>query len=120
MTDALKTLIEEAPIKRSGKFRRFLIIPTGEQYDGFWGKNGYNNIILLGQELDQDENDKYYNITDSADVVTLAMIKSIHFDVPTEYNCIRFWTDGYIEIHNEMNVSTIMGYPEGAIEREND
>lgn len=112
MTEELKKLLEEAPIRRAGIFHNFLIVPTGSKYDGFWGENGYNEIVLLGMAEDRN----YYNITDSADSVMFSMIKHVNFDIPSEYNCVRFWFDEPIRIDNEMNLSTLMGYPEGSMD----
>lgn len=112
MKEALKKLIEEAPIRRVGAFVNFLIVPTGQKYDGFWGENGYNEIVLLGLADDG----KYYNITDSADSVMFSKVMHVNFDIPSEYNCVRFWFDEPIQINNEMNLSTLMGYPEGSMD----
>ena len=106
MTDEIKKLIASAPIRREGYFSSFLIIPSGEKYGGFWGENGYNNIILLGGNCEG-----WFNITDSADSVMFSGIKHINFDVPNENNSVRFWFDEPIYINNELNLSTLLGRP---------
>lgn len=65
MTDNQKKFIEEAKIvdkkeKFSYKYRDLYIIDSGKQYDGFWGKNGFNYIIIIGRT----ENNEYINITE--------------------------------------------------------
>ena len=47
MTDELKKIIENAPVKVRGKFRGLFFLSNGE-YNGFWGKNGYDNIYIGG------------------------------------------------------------------------
>ena len=51
MTEKLKEIIKTAPRAKEGSsYTSFLLIPTSNAYDGFWGKNGFNNIIVLGQK----------------------------------------------------------------------
>lgn len=108
MNKKIKELIESAPISREGTFNNFLIIPSGEKYNGVWGKNGYNNIILLGKKLTDA---KWYNITESADSVMFSKIRNVNFDIPSDTNCVRFWFDEPIRIDNRLNLSTLIGYP---------
>lgn len=110
MTEEIKKLIETAPVKRSGVFQSFLMIPSGEKYDGFWGENGYNNIILLGMS-----EEGWCNITECADSISFAQTSSINFDVPNDLNCVRFWFNEPIKIRNELNLSTVIGYPSDAL-----
>ena len=107
MTDKLKELIENAPIKRSGVFTFFMLVPTGEKYDGFWGENGYNKCLLLGQ---CDGDDTWYKITDYADAISFGLMHSVSFDIPTEYNTVRFWFNEPIRMNNDLNLSQIQGY----------
>ena len=51
MTDKLKEIIENAPVKTRGAFRCLFFLSNGE-YDGFWGKNGYDNISVFGYDDD--------------------------------------------------------------------
>lgn len=65
MTDKQKKFIEEAKIvdikeKFNYKYRALYIFDSGKQYDGFWGKNGFNYIIIIGR----NENGEYINITE--------------------------------------------------------
>jgi hypothetical protein len=65
MTDNQKKFIEEAKIvsekeKFNYKYRALYIIDSGKQYNGFWGKNGFNYIIIIGR----NENGEYINITE--------------------------------------------------------
>ncbi len=38
MNEKLQEIINNAVPKSSGQFDEFLIVPTGEKYDGFWGE----------------------------------------------------------------------------------
>lgn len=111
MTEELKNLIENAPIKRKGRFENLMIVSNGK-YDGFWGENGYNRIILLGHEP-MDE--QWYKITEQADVFHIINCKELGFfsfnmDIPELYEVPRIWFCGYlIEIDNELNIDTIAG-----------
>jgi len=106
LKEELKELIKNAPVKRSGTFSGFFIVPSGEEYDGFFGKNGYNNIILLGLETDSR---KWCRITESADALSFIGMHSLNFDIPTEYNSVRCWANKPIKIDNELDLSTITG-----------
>lgn len=109
MTDALKELIENAPIKRQGTFLHFLAVSNGE-YNGFWGNNGFDSILLFGFDA---EDGKYYKITDYADSVGFFGLTKGCFsmDIPSEYGVPRIWFHTPIEIDNELDLSTISGMP---------
>ena len=113
MTEQLKELIENAPIKRSGIFINLLVCSNGK-YDGFWGENGYDNIILLGYDL---ETKQYYKITDKADVFNAFQfhdlanqisLGSFNMDIPNEYGVPRIWfSNARFKIDNDLNLSTV-------------
>ena len=108
MTDKLKELIEKAPVKRKGTFKNFMIVSNGA-YDGIWGENGFNSIILLGLDVETGE---YVKITDYADVFNIYNVgESVGFnlDVPTEYGVPRIWFGKFITIDNELNISAVNG-----------
>lgn len=108
MTDKLKELIEKAPVKRKGTFKNFMIVSNGA-YDGIWGENGFNSIILLGFDVETEE---YVKITDYADVFNIYNVgESVGFnlDIPTEYGVPRIWFSKFITIDNELNISSVNG-----------
>lgn len=108
MKKALKELIENTEFKRKGKFSNFIIVSNGV-YDGFWGKNGYNNILLLGFDA---EDKKYYKITDSADVFSIFDFKEIYsfsLEIPSEYGVPRIWFTKPVFIDNTVPISTVTG-----------
>lgn len=105
MRKKLKEIIESAPQTKSGTFDEFLIVPSGEQYDGFWGRNGFNNIILLAKRREEAT----FNIlTNYSDVFVLLNIHSVNIDIPTELNCVRVFLDKPIKIHDV--TSSVIGY----------
>lgn len=112
MTDELKKLIEEAPHIHSGKFAIFMIVPNG-QYDGFWGVNGYDNILILARPCNEDQ---WYILSTEADVFNIYHVVredlpglSFSLDIPTEYGVPRIWFNYPVEINYEIPTATIMG-----------
>ena len=98
MKDKLKKIIETADEYMPGYdgklvFDTVYLISSGKLYDGFWGKNGYNEFIVLGKI-----NDHYYKIDlCQYDVVTLEDMYHIIVDIPHDLNCIRlFYEDGLV------------------------
>lgn len=106
MTDELKKLIEEAPHIHSGKFATFMIVSNG-QYDGFWGVNGYDNILILARPWRKD---KWYILSTEADVFSVWYCSSFNLDIPSEYGVPRIWFDKPIEIDYKLKISSVMGY----------
>ena len=95
MTEELEKLIQKAECKDHGTFNQFLIVPTGEIYDGFWGVNGYDKMILLarlGNEAD------WRILTNQSDAFHLLRTRNVNFDVPSDLGCVRVFTDNPIKI----------------------
>lgn len=110
MTDELKKLIEEAPHIHSGKFGSFMVVPNG-QYDGFWGINGYDNILILARPWRED---KWYKLATEADVFIVKDLEdrcpTFNLDIPSQYGVPRIWFERPIEIDYRVPTSTVMGY----------
>ena len=106
MTDKLKEIIENAPVKKTGTFVALMFIPNGE-YNGFWGQNGYDNILLLGQEHHR-EGGKWYKIATSADVFQMAHYESVSIDIPTELGVPVLFVPEGIEIDNSLELSSVL------------
>ena len=110
MTDKLTQLIEEAPYIHEGIFSSFMIVSNGI-YDGFWGVNGYDNILILAKPYKED---KWYILATEVDIFNVYDYTktSVGFslDIPTEYGVPRIWF--YKPIHIDFNIptSTIIGY----------
>lgn len=105
MTEKLKEIIEKAVHKDSGTFNEFLIVPTGEKYDGFWGENGFDKMILLAKQRDEKD---YCILTNYSDSFHLIKIYSVNFDIPSDLNCVRVFLDKPIEINSV--ASSVIGY----------
>ena len=116
MKKALKELIENAPVKLKGDFYMFLIVSNGV-YDGFWGKNGYNNIIILAKEQN-DKTKTWYKLSEYADKFDIfplfesgTTIRSFDLDIPKEYGVPRIWFDKAIRIDYTIQTSDVIGHP---------
>lgn len=105
MKKALKELIENAEPYNGQAVCDFLIIPSGKKYQGFWGKNGYNKIIILGRSYAEN---KVFRI-DTAyehDVIDFYRLKDAthgQIDIPQEYNCIRLHFGKYVKVNNAVS-----------------
>lgn len=107
MTDKLKEIIENAPVKKAGTFVALMFIPNGE-YNGFWGHNGYNNILILGREYNRKDGGTWYKIATSADVFQMAHYESVSIDIPTELGVPVLFVPEGIEIDNTLELSKVL------------
>ena len=106
MTDKLKEIIENAPVKKKGTFVALMFISNGE-YNGFWGHNGYDNILILGQEKHREDGN-WYKIATSADVFQMYHYETVSIDIPTELGVpVLFYPEG-IEIDNSLELSGVL------------
>ena len=106
MKKALKELIAEAPMKEKGTFQQLMFVSNGV-YDGFWGKNGYYNIMLLGLDA---KDKKWYKISDKGDLFYISRtMMGFDLDISTTYGVptISFGEPVYID--NSQELSTITG-----------
>lgn len=101
MKKALKELIENAPVKRTGKFVELMFVDGGK-YGGFYGKNGFDKMIVLGRDADEDIT--WYKIVtekdecDKFDIYSKIMSKrapGFNLDIITVYGAPRIWFTGY-------------------------
>lgn len=104
MKKALKELIENAEAKRCGEFRAFLTIPNGI-YDGFFGKNGYDNILFLGQSA---EDGKWYKIADEIDAIHFFYPPSLNWEINSKYGVPSFWSHTPISIEYDGFTSSLI------------
>lgn len=114
MKKALKELIDNAPAISSGDFSAFMFVSNGV-YDGFWGKNGYDNIIVL-VKLCNDST--WYKLADGADKFDIfpmvdsgLLMRNFNLDIPSEYGVPRIWFDVPIHIDYRIPTSNVIGYP---------
>ena len=104
MKKALKELIENAEVKREGEFLAFLTLPNGV-YDGFWGKNGYDNILLLGQS---NEDRKWYKIAENIDAIHFFYPPSLNWEINSKYGVPSFWSNTPIHISYDGMTSSLI------------
>jgi len=104
MTDKLKELIEKATYKPVGDFASLMFVSNGE-YDGFFGKNGYDNLLILGCE-----NDEWYKISDYGDAFCICTaLMNFNLDIPSDYGVPRIWFYEPVHIDASFRVSTVIG-----------
>ena len=112
MKKALKELIDNVPTIRKGDFSEFMFVSNGV-YDGFWGKNGYNNIIVLGKLCFDN---KWYKLANKADkidfytAITGIQIRNFNLDIPSEYGVPRIYFDVPIRIDYSIPTSSLTGH----------
>lgn len=117
MIDKLKELIENAPTIQGGVFQFFLIVSNGI-YDGFWGENGYNNIIILAKK---PKSDVWYKLCEEADKFTIFNItekQTFNLDIPSDYGVPRIWFHKPIKIDYSVPTADIFGYMETEADRD--
>jgi len=111
MKKALKELIENAPKKTVGTFDALMIISNGV-YDGFYGKNGYNNILILGR-VRVNEESTWYKVSEYGDKLDILSREITHcpfnLDIPTKYGVPVIWFDYPIYIDNSLEISSVLG-----------
>lgn len=108
MTKALEELIENAEHREVGDYDILMIVPNGT-YDGFWGVNGYDNIMLLGKVREEN---KWYIISDEgADVLNIERIGHaiLNLDIPSVYGMPTIWFRRPIHIDRTTPISSITG-----------
>ena len=104
MTDKLKELIEKATYKPVGDFASLMFVSNGE-YDGFWGKNGYDNLLILGYEKGE-----WYKISEYGDAFYIfTALMNFNLDIPSDYGVPRMWFHKPVHIDASGINSTIIG-----------
>ena len=93
MTKKEKEMIAKAVPHKSDKFCVFYVINSGKRYDGFWGENGYNNIIVLGE----GEGGELELLTNWSDVIHIFNC-GVNIDIPNDTGVIRLFTDAMVEL----------------------
>ena len=89
MNKAQKELIEKA-IKYNGEpIDSLYIISKDRLYNGFWGKNDYNEIVVIAYSRATDQ---YYK-WDLYPRDVINFNKEIQFgvDIPNKFNCVRLF-----------------------------
>lgn len=101
MKKAIKEFISKAIPRQSDEFIDFWIIDSEKPYNGSFGKNGYNNIILIGRakRTSEDAVKPYELITDYSDVVCFFEgCGGFSIDIDHKLGAIHLWTDKPVKI----------------------
>ncbi len=106
MTGKLKEIIENAPVKTRGAFRCLFFLSNGE-YDGFWGKNGYDNISVFGYDDDLQEWCKVADYADKFDIFKVGGNFNLHN--PHDLGVPVIWFDKPVYINNTLMLSNVVG-----------
>lgn len=110
MKKALKELIENSePLKGEKLFNRIMFISNGI-YKEFWGKNDYDNMIILAQE---DKTNIWFRITGKNQQCDVFFIYTcnmgFNLDIPTKYGIPSIWFNKPVKIKNDFQLSQIIG-----------
>lgn len=100
MKKALKELLENAKPYNGETLTSILIIPSGKAYTGFWGRNGYNRLIVIGQN---EENDYLVSTEYQQDVINCFTKTGFSVDVSSKYNCVCIFGLNYFTIDNSLS-----------------
>lgn len=109
MTSKEKKLLAQAkPYQSNLEFRAIYIINSKKDYDGFFGKNGYRNIIVIGQTFD----DELYRLGQvQQDVLTIQNPYDyrLSFEISKEDDCLHMWVyKPYKIVYDVHSVSTLI------------
>ena len=97
MKKALIEILENSEEKRTGLFDAILIL-SGNKYNGFWGENGYNNLIIIGEIWQNEDSPRYYIIVKNCECDVFQVWESggyFNMDIPSNLGIPRFWFTGY-------------------------
>lgn len=104
MTDKLQKLIDSVPFRPVGTFEKLMFVSAGK-YDGLWGINGYDNLLILG-----GIGDNWYKISDYGDKFDIYKTGvGFNLDIPTEYGVPRIWFNKPVYIDNRLGISSVVG-----------
>lgn len=114
MKKALKELIENAPVKRTGRFTELMFVP-GSAYRGFYGNTGFNKIIVLGKNVDDETWYRIVSDKNECDKFDIYNLMHSHYktgfnlDIPEKYKAIRIWFSGmYFNIDYSLPISSLV------------
>ena len=90
-----KEFVASAKPLKSKVFNELWIINSGRAYNGFFGKNGFNNIIVIGRYLGKGHSLDKELITNHSDSVDFTFPQvSFHTDIDNATGIVHLWTDG--------------------------
>ena len=92
MTKKEKELVAKAIPYDGSPIDGLYIFSTHKLYEGIWGKNGYNSMIILAYAYQSEhEDNKYFHFDLDYQRDVIQCLKDIQFsiDVPNSCDCIR-------------------------------
>ena len=114
MKKHLKEIIKNSKPYELGKpLSEIYIISTSKLYKGFWEKNGYNGIILIGKYGKYGD---FYNINGKYEVDVIRLCDGVAMggmDIPNDKNCIRVWFIKPVCFTEVLSMMDVLPYREG-------
>ena len=107
MRKALKEIIDTAEERLVGDFDYLMIVSNGI-YDGFWGKNGYDNILILGYVRAEQ---KWFIVSRYGDVFSIyyPIMGTFTLDINHKYGVPTIGFGKPIHIDNTDQLSSVIG-----------
>lgn len=95
MTNKQKIFIAAAKPKRNTIYKCIYLCDSGKQYDGFYGKNGFNSLIIIGQTPEGE----FELISDYSDVFSCLTNRQFDIDINKNDGMIRIFFDSPVQIN---------------------
>ena len=109
MTKKQKDFISKASVTRKNKiYTDLFIADSGTLYKGFFGPNGYNNMVIIGRT----EDGSLELISRYSDHFWIADPVSVNMDIMKENGFMRIWIDGAVFRVPAIVTSSCIVYPE--------
>lgn len=97
MKNNQKKFIESAkPFKEGLEFRAIYIINSEKDYNGFWEENGYRQIIVIGETLDNELykiEGSQYDVLEIEQNSYINYAKWLRFEIHHNDDCLHMWVD---------------------------
>lgn len=94
MTKKQKEFIAKAKPKTSEMFKGLYIADSGKAYDGFWGKNGYNSMVIIGETTSGE----LETLSDYSDVICCFAKQGFSADIDRKNRMLHIWFDEPVQI----------------------
>lgn len=106
MRKALKKIIDTAEERSVGYFDSLMFVSNGI-YNGLFGKNGYDNILILGYVRSEQ---KWFIISKYDDVFSIYQLNgTFKLEINSEYGVPTIWFNKPVYIDNSMHLSSVVG-----------
>lgn len=106
MRKALKKIIDTAEERSVGYFDSLMFVPNGI-YNGFFGKNGYDNILILGYVRSEQ---KWFIVSRYDDVFSIYQLNgTFNLEINSAYGVPTIWFNKPVYIDDSMHLSSVIG-----------